>query len=311
MSKALKRKDVILVTGGAGFIGSHLIKFLRKNFKHKIVCLDLYLPKQKMEGVIYYKADIANYARLKEKWKFIEEKIGGINFVFHLAGLVNVPVSIASPTVVYQVNINGSINIFECCRTSKNIKKILFLSTHSVLYNKSPYAVSKLCCEKIADAYCAIYKLPIIVCRLANVYGPMQTEDAVIPGIISQMLKFDKVKIGNLDSIRDFIFVEDVAMALARIAFKKGNDFLGKIVNVGTGQPISIANLVQTIQGLLGFKGKSIIDIKRLRENDDNYILPDISLLKKTLPFTPKNNLKKGLERTIEYFRERVHEKKY
>jgi len=311
MSKASKKKDVIIITGGGGFIGGHLIKFLRKNFKQKIVCLDLYLPKQKIEGVTYCKVDITNYARLKNKWQFIEEKIGKINFIFHLAGLVNVPASIASPVKAYKANINGSVNIFECCRTSKNIKKILLLSTHAVLYNKSPYVTSKLCCEKIADSYRVIYKLPIVVCRLANVYGPMQTQDAVIPGIISQMVNSNKVKIGNMDAIRDFIFVEDAVMALSGIAFTEANGFLGKIVNIGTGHSTSIANLVRIIQNLIGFTGKSIIDIKRLRNNDDNYILPDVSLLKEALPFVPKNNLEEGLKKTIKYFKEKAYEKKY
>ena len=307
MSEASKKKDVILVTGGIGFIGSHLIRFIRKSFKQKIVCIDLRLPEQKIEGVTYCKADVNDYASLKKKWKFIEAKNGKISSVFHLAGLINSPASLASPLMFYKVNINGSINVLECCRASKSIKKILILSTHSVLYNKSPYATSKLCCEKIANSYYAVYKLPIVVCRLANIYGPMQTPDAVIPGIITQMIKSNKVKIGNLDSTRDFIFVEDAVTILAKIAFKKANDFLGKIVNIGTGNPTSIANLFKIIKELLEFKGECIIDTERLRKNDNNYILPDISLLKKFLSFAPKNNLKEGLKKTIKYFKEKAH----
>ena len=309
MSEASKKKKVILITGGSGLIGYHLIKFLSQNSAHDIVCLDLLMPKKKIEGVIYYKADVSDYTGLNEKWKFIEERIGDILYVFHLASLISIPSSIESPLNTYQVNINGSINVFECCRFSKNIKSILFLSTHTVLHNMSPYATSKLCCEKIAQSYYSTYGLPLVVCRLANVFGPMQPAGSVIPSIISQMLNSNKLKIGNLDSIRDFIFVEDVALALAKVAFSEEKDFYGDIVNIGTGSPVSIGKIVNTIQCLLNFKGEIKVDSMRLRNNDDNYTLPDISFLKEKVSFCPGNSLKEGLKKTIKYFKESSHEK--
>jgi len=314
----------IIVTGGAGFIGSHLVDALIKR-GHRVVVIDN-LSTGKKENINkkakFYKIDICS-PKIGEIFK--KEKPG---IVFHFAAQINVRKSVENPLFDAKVNILGSLNViqnFLQLRTSRfkprtsNLEHqtFIFASTGGAIYGEakkiptpenypanpiSPYGIAKLTVENYLRFYKENFGLKFISLRFSNVYGPRQDpkgEAGVVAIFIDKLLKKERPTIfGDGNQTRDFIFVEDAVSACLKAMEYKGKK---EIFNIGTGIETSINKLYEIISKLLKTKIKpkyapeKPVDLKRS--------CLDISLAKRELKWRPKFDLEKGLERTVKFFK--------
>lgn len=314
-------KKKILITGGTGFIGSHLAEFfVKKNFD--VTVFDRY-------NSIYSLGNLTN-SKFKNEIKFIfgdirdydsvNNAIKGNDIIIHLAALIGIPYSYYSPLAYIKTNVEGTYNILESSKNRK-IKKIIITSTSEVygsanyipideehpLKPQSPYSASKIAADNLALSYYNSFNLPVIIIRPFNTYGPRQSERAIIPSIINQILftKKNKITLGNLYPKREFNFIEDVCEAFYKIA--NINKF-GQVFNVGNGYEISIRNLVGVISKLMNKKitiEKSLIR-SRTKKSEVDILKSSNKKIRTTTNWKPKyigrKGLILGLEKTIKWF---------
>jgi UDP-glucose 4-epimerase len=301
----------VVVTGGAGFIGSHLAEELSSRDYHVVILDDLTTGRienlqsfASKTNVEFVKGSITDIGLLKRLFH-------GISIVFHQAAIPGVPQSIADPIASNEANAAGTLNVLTAARDS-GVKKVVYASSSSVYGDtptlpkresmvprpQSPYAVSKLTGEYYCQVFTQIYDLPTVCLRYFNVYGPRQNPHseyaAVVPGFISAVLSGKPPVIyGNGKQTRDFTFVKDVVSA--NILASTG-DTTG-VFNIAGGQRVGIADLAHQIIKLIGKK-----DIKPIyeatRPGDIKHSLADISKAE-TFGFAPKTALSRGLKLTI------------
>lgn len=310
-----------LVTGGAGFIGSHIIQHLL-DCGHEVVCLDNFDP---MYDIAIKKANIAPFF-LNQDFELVEGDIRdkevlkklviGIDIIFHEAAQVSVIESMRDPAKTIEVNTIGTLNILSAA-LSGNVKKTIISSSAAVYGDspvlpkkenmapapKSPYAISKIDCEYAAKIFYEEYGLKTTSLRYFNVYGPRQDPNspyaAVIPLFIRKSLSNENITIyGDGSQTRDFIFVKDVVHA-NELVMTKGD---GGVFNVANGKAISVNEIAQLIIEQTNSNSKIIY--KKPRAGDIKHSVADITELKK-IGFKPKFELKDGLKNTIEWFKER------
>jgi len=307
----------ILVTGGAGFIGSHLTdKLIEKD--HQVVVIDN-LSTGKKENLNpkakFYEVDICDS---KISQIFQEEKP---EIIFHFAAQIDVRKSVENPIENAQTNILGTLNLLEnCCDIS--VKKFVFASTGGAIYGdtnviptpenhsenpESPYGICKLTVEKYLNFYKKTFGLDYTALRLANVYGPRQNfkgEAGVIAIFCDKMLKNEQTIInGEGEQTRDFIYVDDVVEA-ALLAVS-GEQFPGSFVpvyNIGTAKEISINEIFRKIKELTNSNCKEIHGPAKLGEQKRSCL--DYSKAKRELNWQPKYSLEQGLKKTIKWFKQ-------
>ncbi len=312
----------ILVTGSEGFIGSHLVELLVKK-EYNVKAFVFYnsfnnygwlenIDKKILSNLEVITGDIRDYS-------LVEQACKKVDCVINLAALIGIPYSYKSPDSYIKTNTMGAMNIFEAAKKN-NIHKIIHTSTSEVygtpkkvpikenfLINaQSPYAASKIAADQIAISFYKSFNLPVTVLRPFNTYGPRQSARAVIPTIITQILKSKKLKLGNLDPTREFNYIDDTISAF-ELAIKN-KKCVGEIINIGNGYDISIRKLVQITSKLLNKKNKIQIDEKRIRVKNSEVMKLKSSntKAKKLLNWKPKysgiGGLKKGLQKTINWF---------
>jgi UDP-glucose 4-epimerase len=301
----------VLVTGGAGFIGSHVVDMLiSKGFD---VAVADNLSNGKAENVNkkarFYKADITTH----ELVDVFQSEIP--DCVIHLAAHINLRKSLEDPAFDATQNIMGSLNVLENCRHF-HVKKIIYSSTAAVygeprympvdevhlIRPTSPYGLSKAVVEDYIRLYSKLYSLKYAIVRYANVYGPRQDplgEAGVVSIFIDKMLKGENPEIyGDGCQTRDFIFVKDVASAtIAAMDAENG------IYNVGTEKETSVNELFNMLAEITGFKGKPQ---RKGPKNEVRRICLRCSK-KEMLGWEPKANLHEGLEKTADYFRDKMN----
>lgn len=301
----------ILVTGGAGFIGSHTVDALIRE-GHEVVVVDN-LSSGKLKNIHpkaqLYEMDIGDPALTTIFEKHIPD------FVYHFAAQINVRHSVKDPLADAKTNILGSLNILENARRFK-VQKLIFSSTGGVMYGDaltiptpethpsyptSPYAIAKGSVEHYLQFYKDTYHLPFIAFRYANVYGPRQDskgEAGVIAIFIEAMLHGKKSTInGDGTQTRDYIFVEDIVNAnlLALQAPLSG------IYNVGTGKETNVNELFSLLKSKIGFQESA--SFGPLPEGEVKRSCLDIQKIQKDLAFTPHIPLSLGLEKTIDWWK--------
>jgi len=300
----------ILVTGGAGFIGSHLVDRLIKE-NHKVIVIDN-LTTGKEENINpqaeFHNLDIYDF----EKIKPLFEKI---DFVFHLAAISQILVSIKDPVETSKVNILGTINVFKAAIEAK-VKRVIFASSSSVYGNQeklplkenmrpnpvNPYALQKLVGEQFAKLFTKLYGIPIISLRYFNVYGPRININSDYSSVIGKFLK-QKAEgkpltiFGNGEQTRDFCYIDDVVDATIK-AIKSKKLKGGEVINIGSGKSYSINYLAD----LIGGKRKYLAP----REGDIKHTQADITLAKKLLTWQPKVSFEEGLRRVKEWFKKKI-----
>ena len=295
----------ILVTGGAGFIGSNLVD--RLSPENNVIVLDnLFsgLPsnlERSKDRITFVKGDILDKALLKDI-------VAEVEFIFHLAAHVGNIRSIKDPYFDMDVNIRGMLNLLEACRNS-NIKRLVYSSSGAIfgeakylpideehpLNPESPYAVSKLAAEKYCFAFHKVYGVPTTTLRYFNVYGPKQDTSEYANAISIFMRKIKDGEpltiFGDGKQTRDFVFVEDVVNANILAATHPAA--VGEIFNIATGQENSIEQLTTIIRQISGRESPVIYADPRAGEV--RHSRANIDKARKLLGYSPKTNLKEGL----------------
>ncbi len=304
----------VLVTGGAGFIGSHLVDRLVQEGHEVIVVDNLSTGKRRNlnRDARFYKVDIQSW-RLERVFR--NERP---NVVMHLAAQMDVRKSVEDPMFDAQVNILGTLNILQ--QTVKHgVRKVVFSSSGGAIYGEqdtypapethatkplSPYGLSKLCGEQYLSYFQRVGGLQVVNLRYANVYGPRQDpegEAGVVAIFIQKLLNNEQAVInGNGRQTRDFVFVEDVVEANLVMM---GQETEGTY-NVGTGVETSINDLFRILVEHTGSNCKEVHGPAKKGEQARSVI--DASKLRHELSWEPKMTLSDGLKRTVEYFRERM-----
>ena len=255
----------VVVTGAGGFIGSHLVErllalganvtaFVRYNSRNDPGFLDLLTPRAKDIRIV--PGDIRDP-------EAVRNALEGAGAVFHLAALVGIPYSYVHPVEVFEVNANGTLNILVAARDA-GLDRVVTASTSEVYGSaryvpideqhpkqpQSPYSASKIAADAVALSFHAAFQLPVTVVRPFNTYGPRQSDRAIIPTIISQALTQPEIMIGNTSPTRDFTYVSDTVEGFLQLAASEAA--VGQEVNLGTGSEISIGDLVERINGIMG-----------------------------------------------------------
>jgi UDP-glucose 4-epimerase len=303
----------ILLTGGTGFIGSNIVVGYLKD-KHEVAVVSN-LSYEKRESLNkkakFYKADIRNKEVLEKVFKDFKPEI-----VNHHAGHTGVKESVENPVYDAEINIIGSINVFELA-VKCGVRRIIFPSTGGGLYGEpaklpanentpiepiSPYGVSKYCVENYLNYFKRLYGIERVILRYANVYGPRQEplgKAGVVEIFTGKILKGETPVIyGDGTQTCDYIFVEDVVRA--NILALHGQE---GIYNIGTGTETSVNELIKIISKVLGREVKP--EYAPPRKWEVKRISLDIGRAKKELGFAPKCSLEEGIRRTIEWYSER------
>ena len=300
----------ILVTGGAGFIGSNLVNSLIEE-NHQVVIIDDLSTGEKQK--INKKAKFFHEDILNDLSAIFQEE--QFDYVVHEAAQMNIRKSIEDPFLDSRVNIEGSINVMENCRKYA-VKKIVFASSGGAVYGDtqdiptpenhplkpaSPYGLSKDTVESYLQFYGDFYKLPSVSLRYANVYGPGQNpagEAGVVAIFTQQLLNGKRPTInGNGTKTRDFVYVEDVVKATIRCL---KSEKVG-IYNVGTGTETSIGQIFEMIKAAVGTNTKPIYGPDILGEQQRSSL--DFSKIHKDFGWSPETSLEDGIKKTVEYFR--------
>jgi UDP-glucose 4-epimerase len=304
----------ILVTGGAGFIGSHIVdRLIEEN--HKVVVIDNLSTGSRSnlnKKAEFLKMDICD-KKLADVFK--KEKF---DYVFHLAAQIDVRKSVENPQKSATDNILGSLNILENCKEYK-IKKIIFTSTGGAIYGDasiiptpegypenplSPYGIEKLSVDKYLNYYYKVFKLPYISLRLGNVYGPRQNskgEAGAIAIFADKMIKGESPIInGPGKNTRDFVYVGDVVDAniLAMKSKKTG------VYNIGTGKETNINTIFRNLKKLLNPDCKEIHG--QAKQGEQKRSCLNNKKAKKDLNWKPKVKIEEGLQKTINWFKKQA-----
>lgn len=300
----------ILVTGGAGFIGSQLVWKLSELNNHVLVIDDLSVGKIKLlpsfnKEIQFLKCDITDktiLANVLEKFK--------PEIVVHLAAIHFIPYCNKYPWRTLKVNVMGTRNLFEWCFNVK--PDILFFASSAAVYpisNKansenfsvSPpdiYGLTKVIGEDIAKLFHRETGIRTIVGRFFNVFGSNETNPHLIPEIINQVrLGKRKISLGNLEPKRDYIHVKDVVAAITTLLNKFQGGF--DIFNIGSGKEYSVKQVIQYIQESLGEKIEIVQDKNRMRKSDRLHLLADISKIQAKTNWKPQWTLQEGIKELI------------
>lgn len=305
----------VLVTGGAGFIGSHLVDRLVLEGHEVVVVDNLSTGKRRNinRAARFYKMDIQSW-RLERVFR--NERP---NVVMHLAAQMDVRKSVEDPMFDAQVNVLGTLNVLQQA-VKHGVRKVIFSSSGGAIYGEqetypapethvtkplSPYGLSKLCGEQYLSYYQRVSGLQAVSLRYANVYGPRQDpegEAGVVAIFIQKMLNNEQAVInGNGRQTRDFVFVEDVVEANLAMM---GQETQGTY-NVGTGVETSINDLFRILVQHTGSNCKEIHGPAKKGEQARSVI--DCTKLRHEVSWEPKADLSEGLKKTVEYFRARLH----
>lgn len=304
-----------LVTGGAGFIGSHIVRRLvRQGEKVRIVDnlstgIEDRLNDVK-RSIEFLRGDLADE-------EVGREAVRGIDCVLHQAAIPSVQRSVKDPVGTNRANVTATLNLMECCRKAR-VRRLVYAASSSAYGDTevlpktetispnplSPYALQKWIGEHYCKLYHCLYGLETISLRYFNVFGPAQDPhseySAVIPKFISALLADSPITVfGDGEQSRDFTYVENVVEANIRAAHATG--VAGNVCNIGCGERITLNTLICLLEQTMGVKAK--VNYAEAKPGDVRHSLADIMVARRILDYEPKIMLKEGLRRTVEAFR--------
>jgi len=296
----------ILITGGAGFIGSNLVDRLINQGNKVIVIDDLSTGKKENLNpeADFHQVSICDFEKIKPLFQEVDH-------VFHLAALPRVPVSVKDPIGTSQVNIIGTINVFKAAEENR-VKRIIFASSSSVYGDQekmplvenmdlrpiSPYALQKLAGEQWAKLFTDLYNLPVVSLRFFNIYGPRNDPESDYSLVIAKFLKQKSegrtlTIFGDGEQTRGFCYIDDLLEALVKTMTSekiKG----GEVMNIGSEKSHSVNYLAKLISDRVEYLAS--------REGDVLHTKADISLAKEVLDWEPKVSFEQGVEKTKQWF---------
>jgi len=318
----------ILVTGADGFIGSHLTEELIKQ-GYEVRAFVFYNSFNSWGWLDSFPEEIKNkieiFAGDIRDPNGVRVAMEGCDTVFHLAALIGIPFSYHSPDSYVDTNIKGTLNVLQAARLLKT-ERILVTSTSEVygtaqyvpidekhpFQGQSPYSATKIGADRIAESFFRSFELPVTIVRPFNTFGPRQSARAVIPTIISQLLSgIEKIILGDLTPIRDFVYVKDTVNGFIEIA--KSQKTIGEEINIATQSEISIGDLAQTIINIINPQAKIICDKQRIRpeKSEVKRLCGSNEKLKKLTNWKQMYSLKDGLKETIDWFSNKENLKGY
>lgn len=307
----------VLITGASGFIGSHTVEsaldrgysvrvFLRYNSTGYVGNLR-FLGKKLKEIEIFW-GDIRDYTSVLRAVK-------GVDYVIHLAAQISVPYSFQNPIDFAMNNVVGTTNILKAS-VECGISKFVYTSTSEIFGGsdeplnedslripKSPYSASKVGADAMVKSFFYTYDLNTLILRPFNTFGPRQSIRALIPWIIYQGLRSEKVKLGNLEPKRDFTYVKDTVEGIL-LAIEKETEG-GDEINLGTGRSFSVMEVVEVVSKVLGKNLKVEVEekLKRPKKAEVFNLIADNSKAKRILGWEPKWSFEEGVRETVEYVR--------
>lgn len=313
-------QSTFLITGGAGFIGSHIVEYLIVHGAKKVKILDNLLtgnyenikPFEKEPNFEFIEGDITQMSTCLKACK-------GVQYISHQAALGSVPRSIKDPARSNQINVNGQLNMLVAAN-EENVKRFVYASSSSVYGDEpnlpkvesrigrqlSPYAVTKYTNELYANVFAKTYGMEIIGMRYFNIFGPRQDPNgpyaAVIPLFVDKILKGERVNIdGDGEQTRDFTYVDNAVQANIKAMLTDNPAALDQVYNIAVGKNFSVNYMYQKIQEYLQLFIEPIH--REARKGDIRNSLADISKAKELLGYEPTFQFDDGLKKTVEYFK--------
>lgn len=305
-----------LITGGAGFIGSNLVRYILAK-GHDVVVVDNFATGKRrnvadfLEKIEFVEGDIRNRSTM-------DHAVSGVAAIFHEAALGSVPRSVAEPLASHDANVNGTLTVLEAAR-SAGVKRVIFAASSSAYGDReespkheamapmpiSPYAASKVACESYMRAYAACYGMETLSLRYFNVFGPYQDPEgayaAVIPAFVSNILRRQRpVVFGDGEQSRDFCYIDNVCEANWLAANAPTEVCDGTVVNIACHTHITLNEILASLKKLMNSDIEA--EFADPRPGDVKHSLADVSLAKKTIGYEPKVFFAEGLRKAIDWY---------
>ena len=308
----------VLVTGADGFIGSHLVEALHAaGAQVRALCLYNsfgslgWLDEHADSGLETLDVRLGDVRDAG----FVEEICRDVEVVFHLAALISVPYSYLAPSSFVETNVNGTLNVLEgvrragCLRMVQTSTSEVYGSPDTVpiterhpVRGQSPYSASKIAADKMSEAYHAAFGTPVTILRPFNVFGPRQSQRAVIPTVLAQILSGrDEIVLGSTHPRRDFTYVTDCVAGF--LAAGSVPDLEGTTIHLGTGESRSIGEIAEIAQEVCNRRVRVITDAQRVRPalSEVDELLSDPTEARTRLGWKPQLDFRSGLQRTAEW----------
>ncbi len=300
--------DRILITGASGFVGNNLVNQMASmgaelGLVNRSYCPDFSMHRQFVGDLIddaFINAVISDFAP---------------HFVFHLAVCKERALTREAFVNALDSNLKATLNLFFACRGYSDLRKLVFLSTAEEYGKTSPpfdetmretpvsaYSFSKLCSTKLALLMSSAFQLPVVTLRVSLAYGPFQGSEMFLPELINSLLQGKEFLMTAGNQTRDFLYISDLVEAMLLAGQASGVE--GHIINIGSGQPVRILDVVDMVESLIGREGLIRRGALNYRENEQIQYWMDISKAGTMLGWSPKISLKHGLGQTVTWYRE-------
>ncbi len=315
----------ILLTGAAGFIGSHLSERLL-GFGHEVIGVDNFDPFYNRE----IKEENLSVSKQNASFSFFEldfscdlgklNELPEFDVLIHLGAKAGVRPSIANPKAYIEANYTGTVNLLELLK-NRGIKKMVFASSSSVYGNCpnipftetealdqpiSPYAFTKRGCEMMNFTYHHLEKIDIVNLRFFTVYGPRQRPDLAIHKFIKKILNNEPIqRFGDGSTARDYTFIQDIVSGIvSSMNYVLENDNCFEIINIGNNQPVKLSKLISTIESTLG--KKAIIEQQPMQPGDVDITFANIGKAQKLLGYQPTTSIEEGLKEFVSWVKQKA-----
>jgi len=307
----------VLVTGGCGFIGSHLVEAL---IEHGALVSVLgrynsrsdkgFISEVESSNLEVHLGDVADLT-------FVRSLADGIDTIFHLAALIGIPYSYVAPIHYVETNIKGTVAVLEAARAA-GVRRVIHTSTSEnygsaqytpiderhPLVGQSPYSATKIGADKLAESYHRSFGLPVTILRPFNTFGPRQSLRAVIPTAMAQALYSPEIRVGSLEPVRDMNFVSDTIAGFLGLGAADGVD--GDTFNVGSGQGRSVGEILEGVQRVAGTAKPVVVQDERVRPPDSEVerLVCDFTRAHQAFGYQPQVDFEHGLAAVRDYLAE-------